>query len=139
MPRKVLRVFLDANVLFSAAYRQKAGLLSLWDVPGAEILTSGYAAEEARRNLSEEAARSRLEQLLEKTTLVAEAVEVSLPSSIRLPAKDQPILQAAIAAEATHLVTGDLRDFGLLLGRRIAGVQIQTPADFLRGHRSGRG
>ena len=43
-----------------------------------------------------------------------------------------PILAAAIAAGATHLITGDLKDFGPLLGRRIAGVLMQTPADFLK-------
>ncbi len=43
-----------------------------------------------------------------------------------------PILRAALAAGATHLLTGDLRDFGRLLGKRIGGLQIQTPGDFLR-------
>ena len=45
----MLRVFLDANVLFSAAWREGAGLLKLWETPGIRLLTSGHAAEEARR------------------------------------------------------------------------------------------
>ncbi len=46
------RLFLDANVLFSAAYRERSGLLKLWGVPEAQVITSRYAAAEARRNLS---------------------------------------------------------------------------------------
>jgi hypothetical protein len=41
------RVFLDANVLFSAAYREGAGLLKLWKLGRAELITSEYAADEA--------------------------------------------------------------------------------------------
>jgi predicted nucleic acid-binding protein len=128
----VTRVFLDANVLFSAAYREGAGLLRLWEARDAEVITSGYAAEEARRNLETEAARARLASLLRRTRIVAEAPETRLPGSIRLAEKDRPILQSAIAAGATHLITGDLRDFGAFLGKSTAGVRVETPAAFLR-------
>ena len=127
-----MRVFLDANVLFSAAYREGAGLLRLWDLPDSELITSGYAAEEARRNLESDAACSRLERLLERTTLVAEAPDVPLPRSVRLREKDWPILRAAIAARASYLVTGDVRDFGPLLGREVQGVRVLTPAQALQ-------
>jgi len=48
-----MRVFLDANILFSAAQsqsRMRAFLERLFD--RAECLTNAYAAEEARRNLA---------------------------------------------------------------------------------------
>ncbi len=128
----MLRVFLDANVLFSAAYREKAGLLALWEIPGAHLLTSGYAAEEARRNLDTPERRARLEELLEAVEIVAEDLRRALPAGIRLPAKDVPLLRAALTAGATHLLTGDLRDFGDLLGRRVGGLRVQTPGAFLR-------
>lgn len=126
------RVFLDANVLFSAAYREGAGLLELWERPDVRLVTSGYAAEEARRNLDTGERRSRLERLLAQVEMVPEAPGAALPQSAKLPGKDEPILRAAIGAEATHLPTGDLRDFGHLLGRRIGGVWILTPRDFLK-------
>jgi len=131
------RVFLDANVLFSAAYREGAGLLRLWDLPDVELVTSGYAAEEARRNLDATEARERLEDLLSRLQLVAEASDAALPRSVRLAEKDQPILMAAIGSGATHLLTGDVGDFGPLFRRRIEGVLIQTPSEFLarRGRR----
>jgi hypothetical protein len=52
-----------------------------------------------------------------------------LPEGAGLPAKDRPILSAAIAAGATHLLTGDRRRFGPLHGRCVAGVLILRPAD----------
>jgi uncharacterized protein len=129
------RVFLDADVLFSAAYREGAGLLALWDVPGLRLLTSGYAAEEARRNLDSPERRLRLESLLESVEVVPEAPNQPLPPGVRLPENDQPILRAALAYRATDLLTGDLRDFGHLLDGTVAGIQIQTPGAFLRSIR----
>jgi predicted nucleic acid-binding protein len=126
------RVFLDANVLFSAAWRKGAGLLALWNRANVRLITSGYAAEEARRNLDTPDRRSRLEELLASVEIVVEAPGEPLPRGVRLPGKDEPILRAAIAAGASHLLTGDLRDFGRLLGRRVGGVRIQTPGEFLR-------
>jgi predicted nucleic acid-binding protein len=126
------RAFLDANVLFSAAYREKSRLMRLWNRPGAELVTSAYAAEEARRNLASPDQRARLESLLSQMRIVAES-DAPMPASVKLPDKDHPILKAAIAAGATHLITGDVRDFGHYFSRRIAGVLVVTPADFIRG------
>jgi len=126
------RLFLDANVLFSAAWREKSGLLRLWKLPGAELVSSAYAVDEARRNLSDSEARARLETLLGETTLVAEGSLAELPPNLTLASKDRPILAAAIRAGATHLITGDRKDFGKLFGRRIGGVLIQRPADYLK-------
>jgi predicted nucleic acid-binding protein len=44
-----------------------------------------------------------------------------------LPLKDVPILGGAIAGHATHLLTGDERDFGKLWGKTIQGVKILSP------------
>src|SRR5262245_55078747 len=103
----MLRVFLDANVLFSAAYREGAGLLKLWELPKVRLMTSAYAAEEARRNLDTVERRGRLERLLEGVAVVSDAPDMPLPRGIQLPEKDAPILRAAMAAGATHLLTGD--------------------------------
>jgi predicted nucleic acid-binding protein len=124
--------FLDANVLFSAAYRDESGLLRLWRIPRATLVTSAYAAEEARRNLASADQLARLEELLAQTRIVPES-NAPIPAGVRLPDKDHPILKAAIAAEATHLVTGDVKDFGRYFGKRIGGILIVTPADFIRG------
>jgi predicted nucleic acid-binding protein len=98
------RLFLDANVLFSAAYRPDAGLLQLWKIKNVILCSSAYALEEARINLEEENQRARLRRLAEVVHLF-EASEQKLPKEISLPGKDVPILLAAIEARATHLLT----------------------------------
>ena len=131
------RLFLDANVLFSAAYRKDAGVRRrLWGLPQTELVTSAYAVEEARRNLDTAEQRADLDELLE-------AVRVSNPladpaghpgiEASGLPEKDLPILRAAVAANATHLVTGDRRHFGALFGKKVAGVLVVRPADHMAG------
>lgn len=127
------RLFLDANVLFSAGYRADSGLRALWsrgDAVG--LLTTSYAIEEARRNLPDDAARGRLEGLLLGVTVVPDIMIGDLPSHVTLPDKDRPILLSAIAARATHLITGDRVHFGRYFGNEIEGVIIQRPADYLR-------
>jgi hypothetical protein len=126
------RVFLDANVLFSAAYRSDSGLRTLWSFRATTtLLTTSYAAEEARRNLLDDASRLRLERLLKPVVLVPDILTGELPDGITLPDKDRPILLSAIAASATHLITGDRVHFGRYFGCRVAGVLIERPADYL--------
>lgn len=57
------RVFLDANVLFSAAYLVASHLHGLWRSAEATLVTSDYVLEEARRKLPPQA-KSRLDSWL---------------------------------------------------------------------------
>ena len=125
------RVFLDANILFSAAYQLGAGLLRLWKLRHVTLCSSRYALEEARVNLSSEDQRMRLDKLSGSLRLF-EAGQRGLLSGISLPEKDVPILLAAIEARATHLLTGDVRHFGPYLRKRFAGVAIMLPGDYIR-------
>jgi hypothetical protein len=52
---------------------------------------------------------------------------------IPLPPKDRPILEAAIRCKATHLLTGDIKDFGPFMNNpdQATGVIIQTVSEFL--------
>lgn len=128
------RLFLDANVLFFAAYRPSAGVARLWTVREVRLLSSTYAAEEARRNLDSADQRARLDKLLLDVTVVS---RVTLPeriaSSVDLPDKDLPILAGALASEATHLITGDRRHFGRYFGRSLEGIVVVPPARYLQG------
>lgn len=128
------RVFLDANVLFSASYLAGSGLNRLWELSDVELITSAFAVSEVLRNLSEASQRERLSGLLAKVTIVPEASTATrLPDAVSLPEKDAPILLAAVVASATHLLTGDKRHFGALFGQSIDGVLIQRPSSFLEG------
>jgi predicted nucleic acid-binding protein len=123
------RLFLDANVLFSAAYRPAAGVARLWALERVDLLTSAYAAEEARLNLMEEDQRLRLTKLLQGVRIITGLAP--LPPRVSLPQKDEPILQAALQARATHLLTGDKQHFGKYFGRRLGGVLVLPPAEYL--------
>ena len=125
------RLFLDANVLFSAAYRPNAGLLRLWRLKNALLCSSRYALEEARINLADEGQHARLTALSGLIHLF-EAGPGPLPRAISLPEKDAPILPAALAAHATHLLTGDVRHFGSYFGKKIDGIAIVLPGECLR-------
>ena len=124
------RIFLDANVLFSAAYRPDAGISRLWRPKQVELLSSGYAATEARVNLADEGQLRRLQELVERVSIVTGLAP--LPPGAILPEKDQPILQAAIFGNATHLLTADKQHFSRYFGRRLGGVLVVPPADYFR-------
>ena len=127
------RLFLDANVLFSAAYRAEAGVARLWKLDSAVLLTSEYAVAEARRNLVDEDQRLRLNRLLDGLEVSSGGtVAPSDREGVDLPDKDWPILGGAVAARATHLITGDMRHFGPYFGHRLFGVLITPPAHYLR-------
>ena len=132
------RLFLDANVLFSAAYRPEAGVARLWDLPDATLLSSDYAIEEARRNLTQPEQLERLSALL-RTVQLAPTVTLdeATRGGVELREKDWPIVGGALAASATHLITGDKRDFGRYFGSDVLGIRVLPPAEYLRS-RTGR-
>ncbi len=125
------RAFLDANVLFSAAYTEQSSLLDLWKLTGIRLGTSKYAIEEAQRNLRSESGEARLRLLAEALLVIPEADARLIPASIQLRDKDKPILAAAIAARAAFLVTGDRRDFGHFFANIISGVLVVRPSDLI--------
>ena len=130
-----MKLFLDANVVFSAAHREEGraqDLIALARAGHCELLTSAHALEEARRNLALKSDRfeRRLAEALANTVVVVEAPAalVEWAQAQGLPLKDAPILAAAVHAKAQLLVTGDARDFGHLFGRAMRGTRVVTPA-----------
>ncbi len=131
------RLFLDANVLFSAAYRQDAGVRRLWSLPDAALVTSEYGLDEARRNLATAEPLKRLDALLEPMEVApSRTLDPALRRGVELRDKDWPILGGAIAAGATHLITGDLKDFGPFMGQAVLGLIVMTPARYLSSPRA---
>lgn len=130
-----MKLFLDANVVFSAAHLEEGraqDLVALARAGHCALLSSAHALEEARRNLALKSSRyeMRLADALAQIEIVAEP-----PSAVSdwareegLPPKGAPILAAAVQAGAAMLVTGDARDFGHLYERTLRGVRIVTPA-----------
>ena len=122
-----MRVFLDANILFSGA-QPHSRMRAFWDVlfREGECVTNAYAVEEAWRNLGlkSPAVLRHLEALVKKCDLIG-AVVTDLDAA--LPPKDVPILGGAITGQATHLLTGDQQDFGAHFGKTIRGVKVVSP------------
>lgn len=127
-----MRVFLDANILFSAAYRPDAGLRKIWSIPKVQLITSSYAAEEARRNLERPQQLHDLEVLLRDIEVIgAMPADRPLSGALDLAEKDRPILLSAVECHATHLLTGDFKHFGPYYGQTVEGVLILPPSEFL--------
>lgn len=127
-----MRIFLDANILFSAA--KSAGavrrLLELLLESGHECWLDGFVVAEARRNLELKAPNglAMLDSLLERLEVAPiQAVDPDVESTLPLPEKDRPVLAAAIRHSCEALVTGDRTHFGALYGRSIQGVRIHSP------------
>ena len=85
--------------------------------------------EEARRNLDTPAQRRRLARYVREEELAEQPVEGECP--LEPPAGDRLIFLAAAGARATHFLTGDARHFGAYYGRRVSGVRIARPAQYL--------
>ena len=129
-----MRVFLDANVLFSAALNTSGGLHAFFGLAATgicKLVASPYAIDEARRNIGRKqpAKAPALEQLIAQIAVCREAAPdaVQWALSTGLSAKDAPILAAAAQAKADFLVTGDRSDFGFIYERKLRGVEVLPP------------
>lgn len=130
--QKAMRVFLDANILFSASLPKSHLALFLAGLgEHAELISNVYACEEAERNLATKFPRSL--PVFQKLCGVIELVPMGIfDSGMRLAEKDQPILCGAIAGQADYLLTGDKKDFGHLFGKSIGGVTVVSVELLLR-------
>jgi hypothetical protein len=120
-----VKVFCDANILFSAAdsgsftsklFKQALG--------SAELTTSLHAAEEARRNLAVKRPShlNGLETLLAHLGMVHALADTTLEWD--LDPQDTPIMLAAIAGTCTHLLTSDKKHFWKYYGTTVQGVRV---------------
>lgn len=122
-----MKVFLDANILFSASNPQwlTRRLLEALEQAGATLVSSAYVWEEAERNVRSHFPNNLMELHTLRTRLefVSDTVVADGLFQI-LPEKDRPVLAAAIRGKCSHLLTGDYKHFGDLIGLRICGVKV---------------
>jgi len=127
-----MRIFLDANILFSAAKSDGAirHLLALLREAGHECCVDGFVVEEARRNLALKAPAGgvALVKLLARLHVAnVQPFNSALDAELPLPPKDRPVLAAAIRLRCDALITGDRTHFGALYGKVVRGVTIHSP------------
>ncbi len=131
-----MRIFLDANILFSAARSAGAIRQLLQELHGLghEFAVDAYVAEEARRNVAakaDAAAGAYLQALLARIeigTVAYDRLAMESPTVAWLPDKDKPVLLAAVALGCDALVTGDKTHFGPGYGKVFGGVTVWSPA-----------
>ena len=127
-----MRIFLDANVLFSAAKSDGAVAQLIRQLlhDAHECCADSYVIEEARRNLAAKAPKgiAVLDTLVEKLHFVSPIISHEDSDLINwLPEKDKPVLQAAIRMRCAALVTGDRTHFNFGYGKSFGGVTIYSP------------
>ena len=132
----MIRLFLDSNVLFTAAHNPegKASLvIELAADVNWEVVTSAYCLSEARLNLERKypAALGMLSGILRTVRLVPDVSGERCMLS--LPEKDRPVFASAQRCKATHLLTGDRRHFGPYMNKpkNTMGIIVQSVGDFL--------
>ena len=104
-----MRIFLDANVLFSAS--KSAGavrqLVQALQVDGHALVADEYVATEARRNIAGKAkadSQTYLQNLLSQIEISAAHFPANAHAAVQwLPEKDRPVLMAAIALRCDAL------------------------------------
>ena len=141
----MIRVFLDANVIFAASDSATGAARVLVrlskQAEGITLLATPYTIDEAERNIQRElpsahpeflAVREHLSTTLEPSEELVANLNTHLPSGIRLPKKDLPVLGGAIVADADWLLTHDGDHFGPLYGKTVQGVEIMKPSTALR-------
>ena len=131
-----MKIFLDANILFTAAHNPKgksAFIIDLGPEGHWSVVTCRLALEEANRNLLIKFPeyRNRLNELSRSIELVPSVLEGVCP--VDLPEKDRALLLSAIEAQCSHLLTGDLKHFGKHMNKpqKTRGVRILTASAFL--------
>ena len=128
-----MRVFLDANILFSAARTDGAirRFLQMLRDGGHTLCVDDYVVTEARRNLERKgsASLSVLDELLRSMQFVSAMFPAHPWADVVdwLPEKDRPVLASASRLRCDVLLTGDRADFGPGFGRVFGGVTLHSP------------
>lgn len=136
----MIRVFLNASVLFSASYSETGSsrdLLRKAIRGNLKVVVSRHVLEEAERNLAQKAPEA-LPAFREVLALVAAevaekpSVEELKRAATYINLKDAPIIAAAAKAKADYLVTWDRKHF--IDDPKVAersGLMIITPDELM--------
>ena len=126
-----MRIFLDANVLFSAAQTDGAvrTLITRLHESDHRLVADAYVWEEAKRNLVARypSGLSALDALTSTIAICPLRGGDQGPESLPVDDKDKPVLAAAITLDCRALITGDRTHFGHLFGKAVQGVTIYSP------------
>lgn len=134
------RVFIDSSVLFAAVLSPGGGSFRiLREARGRRIalLVSSYVLDEVEGALQEKRPEVLRNFHIFSLHFPIEVAGYPSKSVVRkylnlLPSEDAPILAAAVAAGATHLLTLDRKHFLIPLKDVELPLAIMTPGDFIQ-------
>jgi predicted nucleic acid-binding protein len=132
---------LDTSVLLAASGSAKGAsrfLIVEASDHGWELITSDYCREETRRNLPKlgrAAALAWARRVRPRLQFVRTGLSIDRPL-VFPKAKDRPVVITALAVRSDYLLTLDEGDFHTKLGRRVYGLRLATPGEFLLEQRS---
>jgi uncharacterized protein len=141
MGRKVVRVFLDSNVILSGLLSERGAPRILLDLLSLRLpfligSTGRYNLIEIERNLKKKMPGlfPLFKDYLPKLNL--KVIPLPRPGDVRgfsgqIAEKDVPVLVSAIQSKADFLVTGDKQHFGKMKGIGEYPFQVVTPSDFI--------
>ena len=132
-----LKVFLDSNVVFSAAYSEKEKSSSyiffeLQNLNIIKIYISNLVKFESIHNIKIKKPEKLdfLNELLSKVYII-EDVDVYYEFAKNLPENDRIILSSAIYHDIDFFITGNTKDFLTFYNKKLKNTLILTPKDFL--------
>ena len=144
MAEKVVRVFLDSNVILSGLISEKGAPRIILDIlclglPFLTGITGRYNIIEIERNLAKKLSgvlpvyKKYLPELnLEILPLPSiEEIDNFSKDITAIADKDIPVLVSAIEGRANFLVTGDKKDFDKLKTGSTYSFKIVNPSEFL--------
>ena len=124
---KRVRLFLDAHVLISAAWKDASKVTRVWSIPAVDLVTSNLVLAECERNLSHAPQLERLVRLLQSVRVLEFDRAPVLDLQVALPEKGHHVLAAAVLTRTDFLVTGDRNHFGLWYGSSVLGIRVEPP------------
>lgn len=134
---ETLRVFLDSNVLFSAAYSEKEKSRSyiffeLRDLNIIEIYISNLVKFESVHNIKIKKPEKSgfLNELLSKVNIL-EDIYIYYDDIKSLPENDRIILSSAVYNDMDFFITGNTKDFLHFYNKKLSNTLILTPKSFL--------
>ena len=135
----MIKVFLDANVLFAAAYSQKGGsfeIINLAKENKVKVYTSRLAIKEAEKNLRDKSTDEAIDRFynifneLDINLIQIDSLNAKKKFGELTGEKDAPILAAALKSNSDFLITLDRKHL-LNIHKKLGDLKIVTPGTFI--------
>ena len=141
MGKKVVRVFLDSNVILSGLLSERGAPRIILDLLSLRLpfligLTGRYNLIEIERNLKNKMPSLLVLYKAYLPKLNLKVIPLPRPEDIRdfsgqIAEKDIPVLISAIRSKADFLVTGDKQHFGKMKELDKYPFHVLTPSEFI--------